>query len=96
MNKIKRLFTTTIIALGAVLSFAQYTNSGYFTDGYLYRHEINPAFGNQQNYISFPALGNINLGIRGNLNLKDYIYNIDGKTTTFLNPKVDASDFLNN
>ena len=96
MNKIKRLFTTTIIALGAVSSFAQYTNSGYFTDGYLYRHEINPAFGNQQNYISFPALGNINLGIRGNLNLKDYIYNIDGKTTTFLNPKVDASDFLNN
>ena len=63
MNKIKRLFTTTIIALGAVSSFAQYTNSGYFTDGYLYRHEINPAFGNQQNYISFPALGNINLGI---------------------------------
>lgn len=96
MNKMKKLLTITVIVFSFVSSFAQYTNSGYFTEGYLYRHEINPAFGNKQNYVSFPALGNLNLGIRGNLNLNDYIYNIDGKTTTFLNPKVNANEFLNN
>lgn len=70
--------------------------SGYFMDGYMYRHEINPAIGNTQNYISFPAIGNLNLGIRGSMNLEDYIYVKNGKTTTFLNPAVSSSEFLGN
>lgn len=96
MNNKRKILVAVAMAVFSVSAFAQFTNSGYFTDGYLYRHEINPAFGNRQNYISFPVLGNFNLGIRGNLDLKDYIYNINGKTTTFLNPEVSASEFLNN
>lgn len=84
------------LAIAATGAFAQHTNTGYFTDGYMYRHQLNPAFGNGQNYISFPALGNMNFGLRGSLNLEDYIYNINGKTTTFLNPEVDAKEFLGN
>ena len=96
MKRIKYLLATAILSTSAIPTFAQHTYSGYFTDGYLYRHEINPAIGNEQNYISLPALGNMNFGVRGNLNLKDYIYNINGKTTTFLNPEVSAKEFLNN
>lgn len=82
--------------LSATGAYAQYTNSGYFTEGYTYRHQLNPAFGNEKNYISIPAIGNMNMGIVGNMNLQDFIYNIDGKTTTFLHPDVSASEFMGN
>ena len=36
---------------------AQGLNSGYFTDDYKFRHNLNPAYGNSQNYISVPVLG---------------------------------------
>ena len=41
-------------------SMAQGLNSAYFTNDYKYRHDLNPAFGNDQNYVSFPGIGNIN------------------------------------
>ena len=92
-------YTKHIIAIGALLmtplaTLAQHTESGYFVDGYMYRHEMNPALSNNQNYIAFPALGNFNLGLQGNLNLENYIFNVNGKTTTFLNPAIDANQFL--
>lgn len=40
---------------------AQGLNSGYFTEDYKFRHNLNPAFDNQQNYVSLPALGNLNV-----------------------------------
>ena len=95
MNK---YIKTTIFAAAAVLSFgavAQNTNSAYFTEGYTYRHQLNPAFGNDKNFISIPAIGNMNVAMHGTIGVEDIFYNVDGKTTTFLNPAVDAS-FLNN
>lgn len=95
MNK---YIKTTIFAAAAVLSFgavAQNTNSAYFTEGYTYRHQLNPAFGNDKNFISIPAIGNMNVAMHGTIGIEDIFYNVDGKTTTFMNPAVDAS-FLNN
>ena len=94
MNK---YIKTAILSATAVLSFgavAQNTNSAYFIEGYTHRHELNPAFGNEKNYISIPAVGNINAAMRGTIGLENIFYNVDGQTTTFLNPAVDAS-FLN-
>jgi hypothetical protein len=96
MKTFKHLIASAALFCAALPAFAQHTNTGYFIDGYMYRHEINPAIGNAQNYISLPALGNFNLGLKGSLNLEDYIYNINGKTTTFLNPAVNAGEFLSN
>lgn len=73
---------------------AQNTQSGYFVDGYLYRHEMNPALGNDQDYVSMPALGNLNVAMRGNIAYDNIFRNINGRTTTFLNPGVSTSDFL--
>lgn len=84
-----------IIAVAGAAS-AQNLNSAYFTDGYLYRYQLNPAFANEKNFVAIPALGNINIGVNGTLHLKDVLYNVNGKTTTFLNPAVDANQFLNN
>lgn len=83
-----------ILATATVSASAQTTRSAYFTEGYLYRYEMNPAFDNEKNYIAMPALGNVSAGINGNLGLEDLLYNVNGKTTTFLNPAVDTHSFL--
>ncbi|MDE5634365.1 MAG: hypothetical protein K2I51_06845, partial [Muribaculaceae bacterium] len=48
---------------------AQNTNSGYFLEGYTYRYQMNPAFANDRNFVSMPALGNINVSMNGTLHL---------------------------
>lgn len=75
---------------------AQDLSSGYFVEDYTYRYQMNPAFGNSQNFISMPALGNLNVGLHGNLGISDVLYNVDGKTTTFMNPKLSSDEVLKN
>lgn len=84
-----------MLAIGAGAS-AQDFESAYFTDGFLYRYQMNPALGNEKSFFSMPGLGNLNIGMDGTLHLKDVFYNVNGKTTTFLNPAVNAQDFLKN
>lgn len=76
--------------------YAQNTQSGYFVDGYLYRHEMNPAIANEQSYVALPAVGNLNVAMRGNIAFDNIFRNVNGKTTTFLNPAVSVSDFMGN
>ncbi|MBR6640331.1 MAG: hypothetical protein IKL35_08230, partial [Muribaculaceae bacterium] len=92
--KLKKLIISAVLLAIGVVAVAQNTRSAYFTDGYLYRYQQNPAFENERNFIAIPALGNVNAGVNGNLRLDDILYNIDGQTTTFLNPQVDAKEFL--
>lgn len=73
---------------------AQNTYSGYFLDNYTYRFQMNPAYGNESNFVGMPALGNLNIGMQGNLHVKDVLYNIDGKTCLFTNPGVNTNDFM--
>lgn len=82
--------------LAALTAGAQNTRSGYFLDDYTYRFQLNPAFGNSRGFIAMPALGNMNAGINGNIHVSDIFYNINGKTTTFMNPGVNAQEFLGN
>lgn len=73
---------------------AQDTYSGYFLDNYDYRFEMNPAFGNEKGFLSMPVLGNLNLAMRGNLNLQDVVYNLDGKTVLFTNPGISTQEAM--
>lgn len=84
-------------ALLAVCSAAaQDTKSGYFVEDYTYRFLMNPAMDNSRNFVAIPALGNFNFGMQGNLSVKDVIYNVNGRTTTFLNPGVSAQEVMGN
>ena len=85
-----------ILFFVSATAMAQETKSGYFTEGYLYRYSMNPALGNDKNFVSIPALGNINVGLRSNIGVDNILYNVNGKTTTFLNPNVSAAEFLKN
>lgn len=98
MQQIKTtIFRSVCVALlgaGALAATAQNTQTGYFLDGYTYRFQMNPAMANDKNFVSMPALANLNIGMEGNLHLKNVIYNVDGRTTTFLNPNVSVQEAL--
>lgn len=72
----------------------QNTYSGYFIDGYTYRYQLNPALTDSMNFVSMPALGNLNVGFNGNLHLKNILYNVDGRTSLFTNPAISASEVM--
>ena len=74
-----------IAGLG-VMSAQTNTYSGYFLDNFLYRYQINPALGNDNNFVSFPGLGNMSIGTAGTVHLNKILYNLDGKTVLFTNP----------
>ncbi len=81
---------------------AQNLNTAYFTSDYMYRHYMNPAFGNECNYVAIPALGNINSSMQGNFGYEDIFYKnpqygqvADAKkTTTFMNPYISTDEAL--
>ena len=85
---------------------AQEMNSAYFTDGYSYRHDMNPAIGNEANYFAVPVLGNMSVQLRGSLGVGDIFYKnpyfgMPGhanakKTATLLHPAISASEALGN
>ncbi|MBR2113989.1 MAG: hypothetical protein IJ929_04895 [Prevotella sp.] len=97
--KQKKIILVATLLLSVVTATAQSLNSAYFTDGYNFRHTMNPAYGNNQDYVSIPALGNINVRTQGNFGYDAIIKNnpnpYGNKTmTTFLNPYIDASTAL--
>jgi len=93
MNLFLKSIVISFLAVVSASADAQGLNSAYFTDDYKYRHDLNPAYGNEQNYISIPALGSINVRTMGNFGYEDvlrknplYPDDSDKKMTTFMNP----------
>lgn len=89
------LAATLVSALTTPLA-AQNTRSGYFLEDYTYRFEMNPAYDNSRNFVSMPGVGNINMSMDGTLHVSDVIYNVEGQTTTFLNPQISTEEALKN
>lgn len=92
MKTIYRNILTVIIVMTGCCATAQTLNSAYFTDDYKYRHMLNPAMGNEQGYVSLPALGNISIKLSGNFGYQDVIMHnpmypsqSGKKMTTFMN-----------
>lgn len=82
-------------------AMAQGLNSAYYTEDYKFRHDMNPAFANSDNYVSIPALGNVNVNVHGNFGYQDVIMDnpmypntSDKKMTTFMNPYISESKAL--
>lgn len=101
MKRIGKYILAASLAAVGCNAMAQGLNSGYFVEEYKFRHNMNPAFGNEQNYVSLPALGNINVRTQGNFGLGDVLFDnprygvdSDKKKTTFMNPYISTSDAL--
>lgn len=98
-----RTYIKHIVIAGAALLAsgtitAQNLNSAYFLEGFAQGHEMNPAKEyDRKGYVSMPLLmGYMNLGTKGNLNLKDVLYkNPNGSgLVTYLHPSIDSDKAL--
>ena len=53
----KSIYNKAIVAASMLMAcsgaMAQELNSAYYTEDYNFRHEMNPAYGNEQNYVSY-------------------------------------------
>lgn len=99
--KTNKIFITAALFAISATTMAQGLNSAYYTTDYNARHTMNPAFGNEQDYISIPGLGNFNVSMHGNFGYQDVIMNNplygqpgQKKMTTFMNPYISAADAL--
>lgn len=101
MKRLGKYMIAASLAMACGNVMAQGLNSAYFTGDYKFRHNLNPAFGNEQNYVSVPGLGNLNVKTMGNFGLGDVVFDnprfgIDSNKnkTTFMNPYISTSDAL--
>ena len=75
---------------------AQNLSSAYFLDGYAQGHELNPAKEyDRKGYFGFP-LSNLNIGIKGNIGVKDVLHkNPNGSgLVTFLHPDISVDEAM--
>ena len=85
----KYILTGALAIAGLGVASAQMnTYSGYFLDNFLYRHQMNPAFGNEYGYVGFPGLGNLSVETQGTVHLNKILYTLNGKTVLFTNPNL--------
>lgn len=94
MRHLKSYFAAILLASACTASAQEALRSAYFLEGYNYRHELNPAFAPERNYVSFPILGNFGIGLNSNVGLSTFVYPINGELATFMHPDVSANEFL--
>ena len=98
MMKRKSIYTicaAAALACSGMTATAQALQSGYFMEGYTFRHLMNPAYAAERNYVSIPALGNVNVGTQGNVGLNKFLFPYQGdQLTTFMNSSVNSMEFL--
>jgi len=98
----KHILSAAILSLFAATTIAQDLNTAYFSDGYLYRHDMNPALGNDSvTYISIPGIGNTAVSVQGNFGYQDILHKnprygqgSDKKLTTFMSPYITDAEAL--
>ena len=93
-TKIYTLLTAAVLAGSCLTASAQALHSGYFLEGYTFRHQLNPAFSAERNYISIPVLGNINIGTQGNVGLGTFLYPQNDQLVTFMHSSINGQEFL--
>lgn len=96
----KSIFKVALLSCAALCSLpaaAQSLSTGYFSEGYLYRHQQNPALAPSRNYVAIPTLGGLNVDFGMNVGVKNFIYEQpNGKLTTFMNSSISTEKFLGN
>ena len=95
MKIYKRLASLAVASAVAISAMAQNSNSSYFMESMANRHEINPAFTPDYNYVSpLPALGGMLIGSNSNIGVSDFLFKHNGQLVTGLNQAISADEFL--
>ena len=96
-SNIKRVFLLLALAVVCAGAAAQALRTGYFMDGNIYRHRLNPALSSTRNHVSLPIFGGMQVTTMGNVGLGDFMFDSpyeSDKLVTFMHQSVDAADFL--
>lgn len=83
----RRVLYTLFFILGCQASvlLAQTPRTAYHQEGYVFGHELNPAFQPEESYYSLPLLGNSSISMQSTMGLGDLVYDRkDGGLTTFM------------
>lgn len=102
MKTFNKYILAAAFMVQAGAAMAQELNSAYFTEDFKYRHDMNPAMGNDQGYFAIPVLGNLNVQLQGSLGVGDFFfknpdYDVKAgakKTTTFMHPGISTEEAL--
>lgn len=98
MRSMKKTFYTLLIIIGgqAGVLLAQTPRTAYHQDGYVFGHDLNPAFQPEESYYSLPVLGNLSLSLQSSLGLGDLIYERKGggQTTFMAKGTITKSDLM--
>ena len=94
----KYIIASLFVILSINISNAQNTNTLYFMNEIAERNNLNPAFTPSCNfYFDFVFLPNTYFSFgNDNFILRDFIYNQNGKTQSFLNSEESLEHFFNN
>ena len=93
----KRLAISILLAFTCIATASAQHNfrTGYFLDGYIYKHKLNPAFASDRGYFAIPVAGQVSVGAETNLSLSTFLYpDGNGNLNTFLDPSVMVEDFM--
>ncbi|MDE6811231.1 MAG: hypothetical protein K2J15_02655, partial [Muribaculaceae bacterium] len=94
----KYIIATALGAVTTASALAQASYSGYYLDNYTHRYQLNPAMTDESSngFVTMPILGNMNIGMQGNLHVSSLLYPRDGKTLLFTNPEISTSTVMKN
>lgn len=102
MKRSIKYMAAALVMASALPVTAQELRTSYFMETSNFRHQMNPAL-LDDSYVSV-LMGNINIGLTGNIGAKDFIYKTSElpgfsnpygyEYTTFMNPEVNAAQFL--
>ena len=93
----KKIFCIALLALSfcATVSAQHNLRTGYFLDGYIYKHKLNPALASDRGYFAIPIAGYVSAGVESTLPASTFLAaDANGKMMTFINPNVNAEDVL--
>lgn len=97
MKTSMKLMACVALTAASTLAATAQSRSAYFLSNYAYNYQINPAMDREGKFdISFPGLGNLNVATMGNVGLNSFLYNVNGRTVTFMHPDVSAATVMDN
>lgn len=91
MRKIAIVAALAIVALGVQ---AQDLQTGYFSSGYTYSYNLNPALHSPYRFVALPTIGSTSVGFLGNIGMGSLLYPQNGGFVTFMHPDISADEAL--
>ena len=73
---------------------AQTPRNGYFSENLPMRHNLNPAFAPEYDYVAIPAIGGISAGMNSNVGADNFLFKKKGEVVTGLHSSVGSDEFL--